>query len=496
MNNKAIIIGSGIAGLAAAIRLAAQGMQVEVFEKNAFPGGKMHAFQKEGFQFDAGPSLFTQPENIRDLFLLSGESMDDYLQYEKVDKSCTYFYENGKVIHAFAETDKFANELEEKAGESKGAVKEYLLRSGELYNNLGNIFLNKSLHEKSTWLSMAILKAITGIRYPYLFSTLAAYNKSKFKTSEARQIFNRYATYNGSNPFTAPAMLSLIPHLEQNEGTFYPRGGMISITNALYKLAQKKGVVFNFNTPVERIIHPEGRVEGVVVNRKNKTADMVVSNADVYFTYRDLLNQQPRANELLKRERSSSAILFYWGMKSENPALGLHNIFFSEDYEKEFKSIFKSGSVPEDPTVYVNITSRMDSSHAPSGKENWFVMINVPPNKGQNWEQIKLKARESIIKKLSRILQKDIESLIETEETMDPVSLEEKTGSYMGSLYGTSSNTKMAAFSRHPNFTSYASGLYFCGGSVHPGGGIPLCLKSAKIVADLVSKNHKMEAAH
>ena len=496
MNKKAIIIGSGIAGLAAAIRLVAQGMHVEVFEKNAFPGGKMHAFEKDGYHFDAGPSLFTQPSNIEELFELSGEPIHEYLTYEKIDTSCTYFYENGKVIYAYAQPEKFATELEEKAGEKKGAVSDYLLRAEKLYNKLGNVFLNRSLHQRNTWLNKTILKAITGIRYPYIFSTLAEYNKSFFKSPEARQIFNRFATYNGSNPFKAPAMLSVIPHLEQNQGTFYPRGGMVSIASALHKLAEKKGVVFHFNTPVDRIIHPEARVEGVVVNKVNHLADVVISNADVYFTFRDLLNQQPRASKLLKRERSSSAILFYWGMKQLSPSLGLHNIFFSEDYQKEFSTIFKYRQLPSDPTVYVNITSKLDSLHAPEGKENWFVMINVPPNTGQNWEELKVNARADILQKLSRILKTDIESLIETEETMDPLSIEAKTGSFMGSLYGTSSNSKMAAFSRHPNFTSYANGLYFCGGSVHPGGGIPLCLKSAKIVAELVLENNKMEATH
>lgn len=496
MNKKAIIVGSGIAGLAAAIRLAAQGMQVEVFEKKSHPGGKMHAFEKDGFQFDAGPSLFTQPGNIQELFTLSGESMDEYLHYERVDINCTYFYENRKVIYAYALPGRFAEELEEKTGEKKGVVTKYLLRSEKLYEKLGNVFLNKSLHVKETWLSSSILQAFTGIRYPYLFSTLAYYNRSKFKTREARQIFNRYATYNGSNPFEAPAMLSVIAHLEQNEGTFYPKGGMVSITRALHKLAEKKGVIFHFNSPVESIMYQKARVEGVVVDKRKILADVVVSNADVYFTYRDLLNDKQRADKLLKKERSSSAILFFWGMKETSPALGLHNIFFSEEYEKEFNTIFKYGMVPSDPTVYVNITSKLDTNHAPAGKENWFVMINVPPNKGQNWENIKLKARRDILQKLSRILQADIDCLIESEETMDPISLEDNTGSFMGSLYGTSSNTRMAAFARHPNFASFASGLYFCGGSVHPGGGIPLCLKSAKIVAELIRRNHKEEAAH
>ena len=154
--------------------------------------------------------------------------------------------------------------------------------------------------------------------------------------------------------------------------------------------------------------------------------------------------------------------------------------------------MFKSKILQNDPTVYINITSKMEQGHAPAGKENWFVMINAPANTGQDWDTIKQEARKKIIEKINRVLsagsdaQTDIEPLIETEEILDPVAIEERTASCRGSLYGTSSNSKLAAFLRHPNFTGTVKGLYFCGGSVHPGGGIPLCLKSAQIVGDLI----------
>jgi diapolycopene oxygenase len=168
----------------------------------------------------------------------------------------------------------------------------------------------------------------------------------------------------------------------------------------------------------------------------------------------------------------------------------LHNVFFSQDYKKEFDSIFHTKQLSNDPTVYVNITSKMESLHAPAGKENWFVMINAPANIGQDWQELKQTLRKNVINKLSRLLGENIESLIETEHSIDPIMIEDQTASYMGSLYGTSSNSKLAAFFRNPNFTNTIKGLYFCGGSVHPGGGIPLCLKSAKILSDLIQKDH------
>jgi phytoene dehydrogenase-like protein len=216
-----------------------------------------------------------------------------------------------------------------------------------------------------------------------------------------------------------------------------------------------------------------------------------VSNADAYFTYKNLLNNHRKSQKILKQERSSSAIIFYWGIKKEFPLLHLHNIFFSIDYKKEFDCIFNKQQLYTDPTVYINITSKMEVGQAPEGKENWFVMVNAPANSGQDWDLLKEQLRSIVIKKLSRLLGEDIETLIETEHTLDPLMIESQTASYMGSLYGTSSNSKLAAFLRHPNFTGAIKGLYFCGGSVHPGGGIPLCLKSAKIVSELVADDDK-----
>ena len=163
----------------------------------------------------------------------------------------------------------------------------------------------------------------------------------------------------------------------------------------------------------------------------------------------------------------------------------MHNIFFSEDYKAEFDAIFNSKTIFNDPTVYVNITSKDVPTDAPKGKENWFVMVNAPHDTGQDWEALSQQLRVWVIEKLNRILNTDISTLIEQEWIMTPNSIESRTQSYLGALYGASSNNKMAAFLRHPNFSRHISNLYFCGGSVHPGGGIPLCLLSAKIVADL-----------
>ncbi len=490
---KAVIIGSGIAGLAASIRLVAQGYEVHVYEKSDKPGGKLGFFTEKGYQFDTGPSLFTQPHQLEALLALVGEKLSDYFTYHKMPVSCHYFYEDGTFIEASADPDLFAKEAYKKTGEPVSSIKNYLAASEKLYTRIGQVFLNYSLHKISTLFKIPLLSALGAFKLPYITRSMHKHNERSFKSKKLVQLFNRYATYNGSNPYVAPSMLTLIAHLEHNEGSFYPSGGMISITNTLVAVAKKIGVQFYFNSPVQKIITKNNKVTGVIVNDAAIDADLVVSNADVYFTYLNLLAAPSKAQKILEQERSSSALIFYWGIKKEFPQLSLHNIFFTENYEAEFAHLFDVKIPFSDPTVYVNITSVCEPGiQAPAGKQNWFVMVNVPANTGQDWATITASVKKEVLAKLERMLGEPIEPLIETEKILDPLLIEANTASYQGSLYGTSSNAPMAAFLRHPNFSKEYNGLYFVGGSVHPGGGIPLCLKSAEIMSNLVAKDRRL----
>ena len=483
---RVIVIGSGIGGLATAIRLACKGYEVTVLEKNDAPGGKLGLIERNGYRFDTGPSLFTQPANLEELFALAGEPIQEYFRYRTVDVSCRYFYEDGKRIEAYTDREAFAAEMQRVTGEDPERVRRYLSEAEQVYENVGRIFLDHSLHSTSTWLHPRVFKALASTGFGHLFRSLDGFNRDRFRTPEAVQLFNRYATYNGSNPYRAPGMLSLIPHLEHNEGTFYPEGGMISIVEALHRLALKKGVEFRFGEKVEGIHTGQGRVTGVQSGGQFLPADIVVSNVDVYYTYRDLLKDERRAANVLKRERSSSALIFYWGIGRSFPELHLHNIFFSRDYEAEFRHLFDLKRPYPDPTVYINITSKMEEGQAPAGGENWFVMLNAPAGDALSDPEAVNAARENTLDKLERMLGSEIRSHIETEDILTPGGIQQKTDSYLGSLYGTSSNSKWAAFLRHPNQRGAFRDLFFTGGSVHPGGGIPLCMKSARIVADML----------
>jgi len=485
---KALIIGAGIAGIATAIRLAIKGYAVEVFESNAYAGGKLSEFEQEGYRFDAGPSLFTMPQYVDDLFALAGKDPKQYFNYQKLDVVCHYFYPNGTHLKAYADPDKFADEANTQTGEPTANIQKYYRNSNRIYDITNHVFMEQSLHRLKTYLSKQTVKSILRLFQIDAFRTMHQANQSFFQDKRLVQYHDRYATYNGSNPYKAPATLNVIPHLEQHFGAYFPDGGMYSITSSLVKFAQDLGVQFHYGQPVEEIMIKGGKAEGVKVKGILHEADVVVSNMDVWFTYRKLLKNHPRLfpENILNQERSSSALIFYWGMKQKFPQLDLHNIFFSANYEAEFNAIWNEKTIYHDPTVYLNISSKFKADDAPEGCENWFTMINVPANTGQDWDELITEARKNIIQKLSAQLGQDISPLIVNESILDPRSIESKTSSYQGSLYGTSSNSQFAAFLRHANRSSKVGNLYFCGGSVHPGGGIPLALLSAKIVADWV----------
>lgn len=483
------IIGAGIAGIASAIRLRMLGHQVRVFESNKYPGGKLTAFEENGYRFDMGPSLFTMPQMIEELFELTKKPIDKYFSYQKKENICSYFFEDGTFFLAPGDKEKFIKKATQTFDVSENKLRNYLARSKKKYDLTASLFLEKSLHKKETYLTSDTLKALINISKLDIKDSLSSLNEKTFKDQRLVQFYNRFATYNGSSPYKTPGIMSMIPHLEQYYGTYFPKGGMHQITLSLFALAKDIGVEFNFSSPVSKIETQENKITGIRVNQKLISADIVVSNADVVPTYRRLLTHHPAPEKILSQERSSSALIFYWGIQKKFLKMDLHNIFFSKDYKEEFDYIFNKNLIHEDPTIYINISSKEESGDAPKGCENWFTMINVPNNSGQDWDSMIDKARKNILKKLSRLLDHDISELIEYESIIDPRDIESRTQSFQGALYGAASNNKFSAFLRHPNFKNSIKNLYFCGGSVHPGGGIPLCLLSGKIVAELIKKN-------
>ena len=481
------IIGAGLGGISAAIRLATRGYHVSVFEKNDYAGGKAGSLSMNGFRFDSGPTLLTMPFILSELFKCAGEEIEYYLTISKPKIICKYFYPDGTIINAYSDIKEFSKEIMNKTYDDSLQVLNYLNYCKTIYDLTGELFLFKSPTRLASYLNLKALYAMLNLRRIDTLRTVDKDNRSFFKDKRVIQLFNRYATYNGSDPFKAPATLNIIPHVEMNLGGFIIEGGMYSLTKSLTELALKKGVQFNYNSGVSQIKILNGKAAGIKINGMSIESDAVISNADVEWTYRNLINNNYYKRKIIfkKPEPSLSGIVFFWGVKNVHHELEIHNIIFSEDYKKEFDQIFREHICPEDPTIYIHISSRYNKRDAPAGCENWFVMINAPHINGQDWDNIISRAKETVIRIIKTRLNIDLKESIISEKIMSPVEIEKSTNSPRGSIYGYSSNSRYSAFLRHPNY-SRIKRLYFCGGSVHPGGGIPLVLLSGKIASELL----------
>lgn len=489
---KVAIIGAGVGGLGAAVRFASEGHEVTVFEANSHAGGKINNLQLGEFRWDMGPSVFTGPEYIKQLYELCGEDFSTF-EYFELENSFNYFFPDGHRFTLPKNKEKLLETFEKELGEDGSLIKKYLEKSGKNYKSIAPVFIESSLHRLNHVLTKKLFKALGRLPKYKLSKTMNDENKLKFKNPKTTQIFNRYATYNGSSPFKAPAMLNMIQHLEMNVGVFLPKNGMVQIPRSIQKLAEGQGATFKFNEKVEEILYENKKIKGLRTSKGNYDFDIVVSNMDVAFTYKSLIpNLKTAPKKSLSQEKSTSAIVFYWGINGSFPELGVHNMFFSDDYEGEFNHLFKTKTISEDPSIYVHITSKKKSEDAPEGKENWFVMINSPINVGQDWEQLVPEVKNIMLNKLSKHLKRDVSSLIEEEFVMDPVFIEKTYSGAQGSIYGNASNNKYAAFYRHPNFSKDLKGLYFVGVTVHPGGGIPLALNSAKIAVECFKEDFKI----
>jgi len=485
MKTKAAVLGAGIGGMAAAIRLAVKGYDTHLFEKNGVTGGKIGELRLAGCRFDTGPSLFTLPDLVDELFTLAGEDPRQHFRYLPLESSCRYFWDDDTMLNAWTDRQRFAAEAERVTGEPRENIIGFLDECAELYDLTSGIFIFSPFYQLENFRKPESLNVARNFRKLNAFSTMHGVISRRFRSPKLVQLFDRYATYNGSSPYRAPGTLNVIAHLEHNTGAWFPEKGMREIADALERLAVRCGVTIHMGEEIISVIKEGKTVTGVETSSGVMPFGVVVTDIDVIPFYRKLLKEEIPAKRQERQERSTSALIFYWAMNRRFEELDLHNIFFSSDYPGEFRALRK-GEVTADPTVYLFASSRVVPADAPEGKDNWFVMINVPYDRGQDWKQIVITARADIQKKLGKRLGCNIGEAIEAEQVLDPPMIERLTASHRGALYGSSSNSRFAAFRRHPNVRKGYRNLWFAGGSVHPGGGIPLCLASAKIACDMI----------
>lgn len=500
-----VIVGAGLGGLSAAIRLAVGGARVTLLEQGSRTGGKLNLWERDGWRFDTGPSLLTMPWVLRDLFADAGASLDDFIALDPVDPVCRYHFADGAHLDVTTDSVRMAANIEALAPRDVPAFFRFLGYTADLYALAGEPFLRHPLNRAVLTRERRAL-----FRYGFrprgmtkLLSPLTVHQTVSrfFSDPRLRQVFDRYATYNGSSPYRAPAAFCLIPFVEFATGAWHPRGGMYRIAEALTALAARLGIAVQCDTPVAAITHDGGNTTGVrLASGEAIAADAVISNVDVLTTFERLLDDELPAlrrtrDRLRALEPSYSGFLLLLGTNRAFPALPHHSVFFPADYAAEFRDILDRRMPPNDPTVYICRATATDPTAAPPGCDNLFVMVNAPSLDGRtDWCRVGPAYRDHLLDLLRR-RGLALEASIVVEDRWTPERIAAAYGAQRGAIYGFASNTRRAAFLRPPNRSSALRHLYFAGGSTHPGGGIPLALLSGRIAADLVLEDAREHAA-
>lgn len=482
-----VVVGAGLGGLAAAARLAATGHRVTVFEAAATVGGKLGVLERDGFTFDTGPSLVTVPAVLTELFADTGGAVD--LPLEPVHPATAYRFADGTDLVLPHDPAEVPAALDAALGAGAGASWQRLHeRSRRLWDLVGEPVLRQPI-SLTALIRMSTRPA--DLRAVAPWATIDGLGRRMLTDPRLRTWLNRYATYSGSDPRRTPAVLSVTSFVEQEYGAWYVPGGLRRIVEALAQRCEDLGVAIHTGCPVDAVLTAGGRASGVRVDGRDVAADVVVCNADAAVLYQRLLPAAAARSvgrALRRTTRSMAGFVLLLGLSGRTPGAA-HRVYFPADYDAEFDAIFGRRPHPvDDPTVYVHAPD--DPALRPDDdSEGWFVLVNAPahdPAGGMDWDARGLRERYA-----ARVLEVlaargvDVRPRIRVAETLTPADLERRTGAPGGAIYGTASHGPRAAL-RRPANRSPLPGLYLVGGSAHPGGGIPLVLMSAEIVARLI----------
>jgi phytoene desaturase len=459
-----LVLGGGFAGLSSAIYLATKGVQVTLLEAQDTLGGKAGRFEYQGFSFDTGPSVFTLKSVLKEVFLEAGESFP--LTLEPLSPLCRYIYPSGRIWDVYQDIDPTIAQL---SSQEASAYVNLLSEAKHLYEAAAPTFVYGPTPTSFDLLRYGLRHGLKAHPGQSLHEFLQRYNLSP----ELMQFFLRFATYFGANPYKAPAVLHNISWVELGLGVDYPKGGIRAVVDALEALAKKLGVTIHTQTHIEKLESTHHQLTKVHTHQGSFTADLVISSLDILRTHKLLNKPTPLGN----LEPSLSGFVLLMGIEGQS-LLPHHSISFSRNYKSEFEALDK-GLLAEDPTLYISIGSKTNPSEAPLGCENWFVMANAPSLNGQSWDQKAYADKIVNILESHQLLQRQ---QIKFVRVLSPMYLEKF--SERGSIYGHAPHSLLQTI-RPSQRIKGINNIFLAGGSVHPGGGIPLSLLSGKSAAKL-----------
>jgi phytoene desaturase len=492
MNHKqhAVIIGSGVGGLATAIFLAQKGYKVDVYEKNSHPGGRCGQLEREGHRFDLGATILLMPSVYRTVFSAMGMDMDKELEAIPLQPMYKLYFDDNTTFTYSRDELQMKTQLEAIEPGSSAMYDRYVEEGYKFFNWGMNGLLYRNFYHLFQFITLRnvvlLVRLKTWIKH-------TDYVKRFFRDHRLQKAFTFQNIYLGQNPYRQPAFFSMLPGAEIMEGAMYPKGGMYRVVERLLEETERLGVKIHLNREVEKVIIKNKKARGIrLVSGKEVMADVVIANADLPYVYDKLLPDGRKAAALKKKDYSCSAITFHWALDKVYPQLEQHTIFLNEPYKEGMDMIFKEKYFSENPSFYVHSPVKNDPSSAPEHHDSLSVIVpvgHIDESHQQDWQMLKEKARKAVINRLKEAGIDDMEEHIKFEICFTPRSFEKYCNVTYGSVFGSLSHIifQMGYFRPHNRHAKYRN-LYFAGGSTHPGNGVPLVLLSAKLTSERILK--------
>jgi len=491
MKKKISIIGAGLGGMSAAICCAAAGYDVTIYEKNDKVGGKLNMLERDGFGFDLGPSILTLPHIFRQVFQTAGKRFDDYVDIVSLNIHWRNFFEDKTVLDFCADIDKTKRELEKLEPGSAKSFDRFLTYTQTLYDITDKKYFNKGLD--TFWSFFRAYDWYTLFFKLDIFRTMNRGVEQHFKNQHIRDALNFFIKYVGSSAYNAPGFMNLMPWVQWKYGLWYVKGGMYNLARGMEKVLRELNVSIKFGHEVRALEKSGDHISALVLDNGEKhAAQMVISNMEVIPVYRELLKEPPVVlKKLSKFEPACSGLVLHIGTNKKFPALAHHNFFFSGNQRKHFSSVFDEYKIPEDPTLYVVAPTRSDPAKAPEGCDNIKILPHIPYIQDTPFSQDDYVAlRNRILEKMERMGLEGLRESIVVEDMLTPNDIERMYKSNKGSIYGVVSDKKKNFALKAPKKSSLYKNLYFVGGSVNPGGGMPMVTLSGYNTAKLVLKDY------